>query len=70
MMREAMKHAKRATGLRAQMILKELLWPSSYDDLMDLIDLFPEHVIEFGAHTRAVGVLPHRNTVVWEVRAY
>lgn len=70
MMREAMKHPLRATGLVALEILRHFLWPSSFDDLMELLDLYPDHVIEFGAHDVAVGVLPCRNTVVWEVRHY
>jgi hypothetical protein len=69
-MRDAMKYPLRNTGLVAQQLLRSVLWPSSYDDLMDLLDQYPDHVIEFGVHDKAVGIYPNRNMVVWEVRAY
>jgi hypothetical protein len=69
-MREAMKIAKDATGLTAKLMLQHLLWPASYDEVMDLLDAYPDHVIEFSAYDVACGNLPHRNTLVWEVRRY
>lgn len=69
-MKEAMARAKDAYGLAARQLLARYLWPSSYDDLMDLLDLYPDHVIEFSAYDRKVGDQPHRNTLIWEVRHY
>lgn len=69
-MRDAMHAPERATGIAAVAILRAKLWPSSFDDVGDLLDRFPDAVIEFGAHDCAVGILPHRNTIIWEVRDY
>lgn len=69
-MREAMKSPKTARGIVAIEILRTRLWPASYDDVMDLLDRYDDAVIEFGAHDRAVGVMPNRNAVIWEVRNY
>ena len=43
---------------------------NSYDDLMELVELYPEHVIEFSATEGEVGLIRGRNHVVWEVRLY
>ena len=69
-MREAMKNALVARGAEARVLLEENLDPNSYNDLLLLMDLFPEHVIEFSTYSINVGCLPHRNTVIWEVRDY
>ena len=59
-----------AQGIVAKELLKARLWPSSYDDLMELLDLYPDHIIEFSAYDVALGDCRHRNTVIWEVRNY
>lgn len=59
-----------ATGLRAKMLLQRHLWPNSYDDLMELLDDHPDGAVEFSAFDKAVGCIPYRNAVIWEVRAY
>lgn len=69
-MRKALRRPQRAAGLEAKLLLDRCLWPSSRDDLAALLDLYPDAVIEFGVHDCAVGVLPNRNAVVWEVRNY
>lgn len=56
------------TGLAARGVLRSHMWPADYDDLGELMDDFPEHVVEVTCCTRAVGTVPHRNTIVWEVR--
>jgi hypothetical protein len=56
--------------LEAKITLRRYLDSSSYDDLMDLVETFPEHVIEFGAYETNLGNIPGRNTVIWEVRKY
>lgn len=43
---------------------------ASYDDLMQLFDLFPGCAVEFSCYSQNVGMLPGRNTIVWEVRCY
>jgi len=65
--KEEIKHA---FGLEALLILQTHLFPQSYSDIMDLLDIFPESVIEFGTYSVLVGDLPARNTIIWEVRNY
>ncbi len=65
--KEEIKHA---FGLEALLILQTHLYPQSYSDIMNLLDMFPESVIEFGAYSTYVGDLPARNTIIWEVRNY
>lgn len=69
-MREAMKHPKHAQGLTAKFLLQQFCAPSSFDDLMELLDLYPDHVIEFGAYEQGLGNRAGRNTIIWEVRDY
>lgn len=57
-------------GLRAVSILRSTLDPTSFDELMDLLDRYPDSVIEFSTWGHDVGQIPHRNTVFWEVRNY
>lgn len=57
-------------GLSALKILKEYLWPSSFSDIEALLDIYSDSVIEFSAYESAVGNIPGRNAVIWEVRNY
>jgi len=59
-----------ANGLTALNLAKGNLFPSSYEDLQLLFDMFPDSVIEFSAYDICVGNLPSRNTIMWEVRNY
>lgn len=70
MMREAMRRPERATGIVAAVLLTHYLWPASLEEIRRLLEDYPDSVIEFGAHDCAVGELPRRNTVIWEVRNY
>lgn len=69
-MKEAMARAKDAWRLHAQGLLRQRMAPSSYDDVMELLDEYPGHVVEFSTHGVTCGDCPHRNTLIWEVRAY
>jgi len=57
-------------GLTALLLMRHFMDPSSYDDVQTLLDEYPDHVIEFASFPCNVGVIPNRNTIVWEVRAY
>ncbi len=57
-------------GIRAELLVKEHLFPSSYEDLQTLFDIFPDSTIEFSAYNIQVGNIPNRNTIFWEVRNY
>lgn len=69
-MRRAMAKATQTDGLRAIFKLRSALFPSSLNDLEALFELYPDSVIEFSAYRFALGSLPSRNTVIWEVRNY
>ncbi len=57
-------------GLQALGRLKHYCNTRGYEMLMELLDLYPEAVIEFGAYGHKLGVLPHNNVITWEVREY
>ena len=59
-----------ANGLVAVTILKEMLTPVDYDDIMELLTLYEGAVVEFSCYSVPVGVCPHRSTLIWEVRHY
>lgn len=55
-------------GSVAGEVLRTLLNSNSYEDLMILLDNYPDHVVEFSACEQCIGVVAGRNAVVWEVR--
>ena len=69
-LRAAMKNATRSVGLAARTILRSYLSPSSYEDLMAVLEVYPGHVVEFTAFESCVGSLRGRNSYTWEVRNY
>lgn len=69
-MRDALKQAKEYRGLAAEFMLRKVSVPASRDDVLELLDLYPDHVIEFTAYRRCVGNCQQRNVIIWEVRKY
>lgn len=70
-MRKALKlKAYTLSGLEAIFLLRRNLFPCSYDDLQELLDLYPDSVIEFSAFSRSLGNCRNRNTIFWEIRNY
>ena len=67
-MRKAMQVGRSLRGPSAKLILRQYLSPSSYEDMMVLLDQYPGHVIEFSSYEVNLGTIPGRNTLVWEVR--
>jgi len=61
---------KTVRGITANAIIDQYCDPSSADWLKELLILFPGAVIEFTVFDRDVGTIPHRNTIIWEVRNY
>jgi hypothetical protein len=57
-------------GIKALNKLKQNLFPSSYENMQELFDLFPDSIIEFSSYNIPVGNLRNRNTIFWEVRNY
>lgn len=68
--RTHMKSPRCWEGSVATLLLRQVLNPNSYDDLMTLLDEYPDHVIELSALDHCFGTVPRRNAVVWEVRKY
>ena len=66
----ALKNGFSVKGLKAKLLLKYFMDETSYDELMALLDIFPKHVIEFSTYSINLGILPHRNTIIWEIRKY
>lgn len=64
------RYGRAVQGVTATGLLRAHLWPSDYEDLRVLLDRYHGHVVELSACSRAVGVVPHRNTVIWECRCY
>ena len=70
-MRDSLKEdPNHAIGLMALSLIKTHMSPSSYDDVQQLLDIYPCHVIEFTCCSKDVGDCKGRNTVIWEVREY
>lgn len=56
-------------GLAARRVLARHLNPNSLADLWEVLDAWPCHCVELSATDRCIGTVPHRNAIVWEVRA-
>lgn len=67
-MREALLRAKQYTGLEAIAALKRNASYNSYEDIRELLDLWPNAVVEFSCYARNLGNRQLRNTIIWEVR--
>jgi hypothetical protein len=60
--------ARMYEGVAARRLLRRRLNENSYDDLMELLELYPDHDVELSAMSICFGTLPHRNTIIWECR--
>jgi hypothetical protein len=63
------KDPRNHNGPGALLICKSVMDESSYGTLRELLDDFPDHVVEFSVYKVKLGSL-RRNTVFWEVRKY
>lgn len=68
--RKHMQNPVRWEGSAATSLLRCILNDNSHDDLMVLLEEYPDHVIELSALDVCFGTCPDRNAVVWEVRKY
>lgn len=59
-----------ANGMMSDLLLREAMTPSSYEDWRLLLERYPGHVLEVSIYNRCVGDIPGRNALVWEVRRY
>lgn len=72
-MREALAYdGKTVTGLQALMTLQCFIDTPSYEHLMDLLDEYPDHVVEFSTYSVPCGLFAKWGfrTMIWEVRKY
>ncbi len=69
-MRQALENGKSFSGVSSIAVLRRHLSPSSFDDLLELLDKYDNHVVEFGTYSYNLGNIKGRNTVIWEVRNY
>lgn len=68
-MRDALKKEEHTvSGLRSKLLVASHMNPLSYDWLQELLDNYPNHIIEFASFSVEWGNLPGYNTVFWEVR--
>jgi hypothetical protein len=69
-MREALKQSVQyVNGLKTLILLEKYLEPNSIDNLKEILNKYPDHVIEFSTYSIVLGHL-QQNTVIWEVRNY
>jgi hypothetical protein len=68
--RTHMRHPEEWRGARAIRLLRLVLNDNSYDDVMELLDEYPDHVVEVSALDRCYGTVAGRNGVIWEVWKY
>jgi hypothetical protein len=61
---------KQYEGIAAHMLLRKHLNPNSYSDVMDMLDTYPNHIVELSALENCLGTVPHRNHITCEVRDY
>jgi hypothetical protein len=69
-MRKALQNGISSSGLEAKLLLQKYFSPASYDDIMELLDTYQDHVVEFTTFSNYLGDCNNRNTVIWEVRKY
>lgn len=62
--------ATASTGLTARLKMKHYMNDNSLDEIDLLLEKYPGHVVEFTCYNMHLGILPGRNTIIWEVRAY
>jgi hypothetical protein len=61
---------KHRSYLETRLLLEQYMDPSSRDDLDSILEMYPDHVVEFSCFSVNVGIFPRRNTMFWEVRNY
>lgn len=57
-------------GMQAHEVLDANVYTPDREWLMELLDLYPDHVVEFTAFRIYWGVVPLSKCAVWEVRKY
>lgn len=63
-------YARNFGSIETRHIMRSYMDENSLSDVDDLLDLYPDATIEFACYRKTIGVLPNRNTIIWEVRDY
>lgn len=63
------KDGRQADGLTAKMLMRQHLDPGDVEWIEELLEDFPNHVVEFSGFRVRCGQLKRR-TIIWEVRLY
>jgi hypothetical protein len=70
-MREALKEKQlNSQGVGAIVALQSTMDTASWEHLLYLLKVYPDHVVEFSVYEECWGTVPGYNTVFWEVRKY
>ena len=70
-MRAALKEAGKHYWLSSALAeIQTVMWPTDYDCIHWLLTEYYDSVVEFSVYDIAVGTVPNRNTIIWEVRNY
>jgi len=69
-MKTALLNAKHMEGIGVLYLLKNTLTASSYDDVQELFDLYPDSIIELSVYGHCLGDRIGRNAIIWEIRNY
>lgn len=70
LMRDALQSSEEnAYGMKANEVLKLCLRSNDREELLELLDTWPDHVVEFSGFDRPVGIY-QTHMVIWEVRLY
>jgi len=56
------------TGLAARLYLQSIMDFTGWETLLTLVELYPDHVIEFTVMASSVDAFGSTNTIFWEVR--
>ena len=61
---------RRWEGTQARMVLRRHLNENSLSDVRELLEEYPDHILELSSTDRCFGTVEHRNHIVWELRQY
>lgn len=68
-MRTAMLRGRQTYGVTAMQLLRYHMDGSSFDDMMELTNTYPNAVVEFSVYGHKLGNCG-RNTIIWDVRDF
>lgn len=57
-------------GVMTKLLLASVMTPTAWEQFHGLCNQYEDHTIEFSVYGHDVGIEPHNNVLIWEVRAY